>query len=580
MTRLLRTYLRQYWKQLVLVVALVLVQSFANLYLPSLMAQIINNGVVLGDTGYIVRTGMYMLAVALLLGVSAVFAVYWGSRVAMAFGRDVRSSLFRKVESFSQNEMNQFGAPSLITRNTNDVQQVQLMVAIALTVMIAAPLMLIGGIVMALRQDVPLSATLIVILPVMAVVMGLIVVRAVPMFRSYQTKLDRINQVMRETLSGIRVIRAFSRTDFEERRFDEANRDLTATGLRVTRLFALMFPSLMAILNLSTVAIVYFGARRVGSGGMPIGNLTAFITYVMQILMAVLMATMLSAMIPRAAASGDRIQQVLDVQPAIHDPDVAVAVLGHDGGPRGLLEFKDVEFRYPGAQDPVLTHISFTASPGQTTAIVGSTGSGKSPLISLIPRLYDVTSGSVEIDGNDIRKLNRADLWRHIGFVPQKAFLFSGTVASNLRYGDESATDDDLWQALSVAQGEEFVRAMSEGLEEPIAQGGTTVSGGQRQRLAIARALVKKADIYVFDDSLSAVDLKTDSMLRAALKRETANASVILVAQRVSSIMHADQIIVLERGTIAGIGTHEQLLATCETYQEIVYSQLTAEEVA
>ena len=580
MTRLLRTYLRQYWKQLVLVVALVLVQSFANLYLPSLMAQIINNGVVLGDTGYIVRTGMYMLAVALLLGVSAVFAVYWGSKIAMAFGRDVRSSLFRKVESFSQNEMNQFGAPSLITRNTNDVQQVQLMVAIALTVMIAAPLMLIGGIVMALRQDVPLSATLIVILPVMAVVMGLIVVRAVPMFRSYQTKLDRINQVMRETLSGIRVIRAFSRTDYEEQRFDEANRDLTATGLRVTRLFALMFPSLMAILNLSTVAIVYFGARRVGNGGMPIGNLTAFITYVMQILMAVLMATMLSAMIPRAAASGDRIQQVLDVEPAIHDPAVPVAVLGHDGGTRGLLEFKDVEFRYPGAQDPVLTHISFTASPGQTTAIVGSTGSGKSTLISLIPRLYDVTSGSVEIDGHDIRKLNRADLWRHIGFVPQKAFLFSGTVASNLRYGDESATDDDLWQALSVARGEEFVWAMSEGLEELIAQGGTTVSGGQRQRLAIARALVKNADIYVFDDSLSAVDLKTDSMLRAALKRETANATVILVAQRVSSIMHADQIIVLDNGTIAGIGTHEELLATCETYQEIVYSQLTAEEVA
>jgi ATP-binding cassette, subfamily B, multidrug efflux pump len=476
--------------------------------------------------------------------------------------------------------MNQFGAPSLITRNTNDVQQVQLKVAIALTVMIAAPLMLIGGIVMALRQDVPLSATLIGILPVMALVMGLIVVRAVPMFRSYQTKLDRINQVMRETLSGIRVIRAFSRTDYEERRFDEANRDLTATGLRVTRLFALMFPSLMAILNLSTVAIVYFGARRVGSGGMPIGNLTAFITYVMQILMAVLMATMLSAMIPRAAASGDRIQQVLDVEPAIHDPAVPVAVLGHDGGTRGLLEFKDVEFRYPGAQDPVLTHISFTASPGQTTAIVGSTGSGKSTLISLIPRLYDVTSGSVEIDGHDIRKLNRADLWRHIGFVPQKAFLFSGTVASNLRYGDESASDADLWKALSVAQGQEFVSAMPEGLEELIAQGGTTVSGGQRQRLAIARALVKNADIYVFDDSLSAVDLKTDSMLRAALKRETANATVILVAQRVSSIMHADQIIVLDNGTIAGIGTHEELLATCETYQEIVYSQLTAEEVA
>ncbi len=580
MKRLLSAFLRPYWKQLTLVVSLVLIQSFANLYLPSLMAQIINNGVSLGHTGYIMRIGAYMLLVTLLLGVSSIFGVYWGSKTAMAFGRDVRSSLFRKVETFSQNEINQFGAPSLITRNTNDVQQVQMLVAIALTVMIGAPLMAIGGIIMALRQDVPLTATLAVILPVMGLVMGLIVVRAVPMFRAYQVKLDRINQVMRETLSGVRVIRAFARNDYEERRFDEANQDLTATGLRVTRLFALMFPSLLAILNLSTVAIIYFGGRRVASGAMPIGNLTAFITYVAQILIAVLMATMLMAMVPRAAASADRIQQVLDVEPSIGDPAVPAASVRLDGGRRGLLEFKDVEFRYPGAQDPVLANISFTASPGQTTAIVGSTGSGKTTLISLIPRLYDVTTGSIEIDGRDIRKINRTDLWRHIGFVPQKAFLFSGTVASNLRFGDETATEADLWHALSVAQGKEFVEDMPEGLDEPIAQGGTTVSGGQRQRLAIARALVKKADIYVFDDSFSAVDFKTDSMLRAALKGDTINSTVIIVAQRVSSIMHADQIIVLDNGTIAGIGTHEELLASCETYREIVYSQLTAEEVA
>jgi ATP-binding cassette subfamily B multidrug efflux pump len=455
-----------------------------------------------------------------------------------------------------------------------------MLVAIALTVMIGAPLMAIGGIIMALRQDVPLTATLAVILPVMGVVMGLIVVRAVPMFRAYQVKLDRINQVMRETLSGVRVIRAFARNDYEERRFDEANQDLTATGLRVTRLFALMFPSLLAILNLSTVAIIYFGGHRVASGAMPIGNLTAFITYVAQILIAVLMATMLIAMVPRAAASADRIQQVLDVEPSIHDPAVPAPAVSGDGGRRGVLEFKDVEFRYPGAQEPVLSNISFTATPGQTTAIVGSTGSGKTTLISLIPRLYDVTAGTIEIDGRDIRNANRVDLWRHIGFVPQKAFLFSGTVASNLRFGDETATEADLWHALSVGQGKEFVEDMPEGLDEPIAQGGTTVSGGQRQRLAIARALVKKADIYVFDDSFSAVDFKTDSMLRAALKADTTNSTVIIVAQRVSSIMHADQIIVLDNGTIAGIGTHEELLESCETYREIVYSQLTAEEVA
>ncbi len=580
MRRLLSDHLRPYRGQIVLVLVLALIQALANLYLPDLNAKIINNGVAKGDTAYILRMGGFMLLVTLLLGVVSVVLVYWGSKVAMMFGRDVRGGLFRRVESFSQNEINQFGTPSLITRTTNDVQQVQMMVAIGLTMMIGAPLMGLGGVVMAMRQDLPLSAMLVVILPVMAVVLGLIIVRAVPLFRAIQVKLDRINQVTREVLTGMRVIRAFARSEYEEARFDEANLDLTETGLRVTRLFALMFPSLFAILNFSTVAIMYFGGMRVASGAMPIGNLTAFLTYVMQILISVLMATMMLAMIPRAAASADRIQQVLDVESSIRDPEVPLAVVSIDKGHRGLVEFKDVEFRYPGAEHPVLRDISFSVAPGRTTAIVGSTGSGKSTLISLIPRFYDVTAGSIVIDGRDIRTMNRDDLWGRIGFVPQKAFLFAGTIASNLRFGAQDATDEELWHALYIAQSKEFVAGMPEGLDAPVTQGGGNVSGGQRQRLAIARALVKKPDIYVFDDSFSALDFKTDSMLRAALKREVAGAAVIIVAQRVSSIMGAEQIVVLEAGGIAGIGTHEELMESCETYREIVFSQLTAEEVA
>jgi len=580
MRRLLTAYLRPYLKEIVLVVVLALVQAFANLYLPDLNAKIINNGVARGDTAYILRMGGFMLLVTLMLGLVSVVLVYWGSKVAMGFGRDVRTGLFRKVESFSLSEINQFGVPSLITRNTNDVQQVQMLVAMGLTMMLGAPLMGIGGVVMAMRQDLPLSTMLVVIIPVMAVVLGLIVWRAVPLFRAIQVKIDRINQVTREILTGMRVIRAFARGDYEEKRFDEANLDLTDTGLRVTRLFALMFPVLFAILNLSTVAIMYFGGARVASGAMPMGNLMAFLTYVMQILMSVLMATMLAMMIPRAAASGDRIQDVLDTEPTIGDPAKPVTLVSLDGGHRGRVEFKDVEFRYPGAQDPVLSGISFSVNPGQTTAIVGSTGSGKSTLISLIPRFYDVTAGAIEIDGQDIRELRRDELWKQIGFVPQKAFLFSGTLASNLRYGSADATDSELWEALSIAQAREFVADLAEGLEAPIFQGGANVSGGQRQRLAIARALVKQAPIYIFDDSFSALDFRTDSLLRTALKREVADATVIIVAQRVSTILHADQIIVLEKGTIAGMGTHQELMACCETYREIVYSQLSEEEVA
>jgi ATP-binding cassette subfamily B multidrug efflux pump len=580
MMRLLGAYLKPYGKLIAVVFVLVLLRAITNLYLPTLNAKIINYGVVPGDTGYIATMGGYMLLFALLQTACAVAAMYLAAKAAMSFGRDLRSDLFRKVESFSLSEINRFGTPSLITRNTNDVQQIQMLVAIGLSMMLFAPMMLVGGLIMALRQDAPLSVTLAVIIPVMVGSLFLILVRALPLFRSMQKKIDRLNQVMRETLSGVRVIRAFARDDYEERRFEEANQDLTAVGLSVMRLFAAMFPVVMGIIFISTAAIMYFGAKRVDSGGMPIGNLTAFISYVMQILFSILMAVMLASFVPRAAASADRVREVLDVEPTISDPPAPVLISSRDGGPRGAVEFKSVVFRYPGAEEAILSNISFRARPGQTTAIVGSTGSGKSTLISLIPRLYDVTSGSITFDGVDIRELGLPYLWRHIGFVPQKAFLFSGTVASNLRYGDDTASDEDLWHALSIAQGKDFVEAMPGGLEEPIMQGGTNVSGGQRQRLAIARALVKKAEVYVFDDSFSALDFKTDSLLRASLKREVTNATVFVVAQRVSSIRHADQIIVLDDGTIAGLGTHEELMQTCETYREIVYSQLTAEEAA
>jgi ATP-binding cassette subfamily B protein len=577
--RLLPTYLRPYWRQLILVVVLVAIQAVANLYLPDLNAKIIDYGVSTGDTAYILRTGGIMLVVALLMGIASIISVYWSSKVSMSFGRDVRGALFRKVESFAQTEINQFGTPSLITRNTNDVQQVQTVLTLALTLMVMAPMMMIGGIFMALRQDVPLSALLIVILPLIGLVIGVMVRKGLPLFRAMQVKIDVVNQVTRETLTGIRVIRAFVRGGHEEERFDEANLDLTDTSLRVARLFALMLPLLFLIFNLSTVAVMWFGGHRVASGAMPIGNLIAFLTYVLQILFAVMMATVMLTMIPRAAASADRIQQVLDVQPSITDPPTP-RPLSRVDRKQGFLEFKGVEFRYPGAEDAVLKNVSFSIAPGETTAIVGSTGSGKSTVVNLIPRFYDVTGGSVEIDGVDIREMTQDNLWHKIGFVPQKAFLFSGTVASNLRYGNEDATDADLWHALEVAQGREFVAEMPEGLQSPITQGGTNVSGGQRQRLAVARAIVKKPEIYVLDDSLSALDFTTDSALRAALRNETANATVIIVAQRVGTIMNADRIIVMDQGTVVGQGTHSELLQTNETYREIVFSQLSQEEVA
>jgi ATP-binding cassette subfamily B multidrug efflux pump len=576
MIRLVRPFLTAYRPQLVLVVGLLLVQAISNLYLPTLNADIINNGVVKGDTNYILRVGAVMLAVTFLLGACAVVATYWSARTSMAVGRDIRSAIFRKVQTFAQVEVNRFGTPSLITRNTNDVQQVQTVVLMALTVMITAPIMAVGGVVMALRQDVPLSSLLLVIIPIMALVVGILLRRALPLFQSMQRRIDRVNLVTRETLAGIRIIRAFVRTDFEEQRFEDANRDLTETSLAVNRLFAFMMPSVMAIMNFSTIAIFWFGSIRVDNGSMPIGNLTAFLQYIMQILFSILMAVIMFAIVPRAAVSADRIREVLDTEPSVLDPATPETAIAK----AGCVEFRNVEFRYPGAEKAVLSGITFSAGPGETTAIVGSTGCGKSTLINLIPRFYDVTGGAVLVDGVDVREMRCEDLWRRIGVVPQRAFLFSGTIATNLRYGDEGASDQDLWRALDIAQARDFVSEMPEGLEAPVTQGGTNVSGGQRQRLAIARALVKRPEVYIFDDSFSALDFKTDARLRQALRRELESATVLIVAQRVGTILRADRIVVLDNGRIAGIGKHAELMESCPTYREIVFSQLGEEEVA
>jgi ATP-binding cassette subfamily B multidrug efflux pump len=572
----LRTYLRPYSGALMAVVALQFVATMASLYLPSLNADIIDKGVAVGNTGYIVSTGGWMLIVTVVQIACSIAAVYFGARAAMAFGRDVRSAIFHRVGTFSGREVAQFGAPSLITRSTNDVQQVQMLVLLTCTLLVAAPIMCVGGIIMALRQDVGLSWLMAVSIPVLVVAIGMIVIRMVPQFRAMQTRIDVVNRVLREQLSGIRVVRAFVRERDEASRFGEANSALTLTALRAGRLMVLIFPTVMLILNGSSVAVLWFGAARVNSGEMQIGALTAFLLYLMLILTSVMMATFMAIMIPRAAVCADRIGEVLTTNSSVVPPENPVREL-HS---RAELEMRDVEFRYPGAAAPVLQNISFRATAGQTTAIIGSTGAGKTTLVSLVARLFDATSGTVLIDGVGVRDLDPEMLWNRIGLVPQKPYLFTGTVASNLRYGNPQATDAELWEALEVAQAADFVRAMPAGLEGPIAQGGTNVSGGQRQRLAIARALVRQPEIYLFDDSFSALDLATDARLRAALRPHTASATVIIVSQRVSTITDADQIIVLDDGKIVGLGRHEELLQNCPTYVEIVQSQLAAEPAA
>jgi ATP-binding cassette subfamily B multidrug efflux pump len=574
--RLLRTYLQPYSGPLIAVVALQLVSTMASLYLPSLNADIIDKGVAKGDTGYIMATGGWMLLVTLAQIACAIAAVYFGARAAMAFGRDLRSAIFHRVGTFSGREVAQFGAPSLITRSTNDVQQVQMLVLMTCTLMIAAPIMCVGGIIMALRQDIGLSWLMAVCIPVLVVAIGLIVVRMVPLFRAMQSRIDSVNRVLREQLSGIRVVRAFVRERYEAERFGQANAELTATALGAGRLMVMIFPIVMLILNGSSVAVLWFGAGRVNSGDMQIGALTAFLMYLMLILGSVMMATFMAIMIPRAAVCADRIGEVLNTDSSVVPPAQPVREL-HS---RAELELKGVEFRYPGAAAPVLRNISFRATAGQTTAVIGSTGAGKTTLVSLIARLFDATSGTVLIDGVSVRDLDPEMLWNRIGLVPQKPYLFTGTVASNLRYGNPEATDAELWQALEVAQAGDFVRAMPAGLDAPIAQGGTNVSGGQRQRLAIARALVRQPEIYLFDDSFSALDLATDARLRAALRPHMARATVVIVSQRVSTITDADQIVVLDDGEIVGLGRHEELLETCPTYIEIVQSQLAAEPAA
>jgi ATP-binding cassette, subfamily B, multidrug efflux pump len=573
---LLRQYLRPYKRWLTAVVLLQLVGTMASLYLPSLNADITDNGIAKGNTGYIVVTGGWMLGVSLVQITCSIAAVYFGAHTAMSFGRDVRSTIFHRVGSFSGREVAQFGPPSLITRNTNDVQQVQMLVVTTCTMLVAAPIMCVGGVIMALREDVGLSWLMGVSVPVLVVAIGLIIRKMVPSFRLMQKRIDAVNRVLREQISGIRVVRAFVREPVETRRFDVANRDLTATALRTGRLMSLIFPTVLLVLNASSVAVLWFGASRVNSGQMQIGALTAFLTYLMQILMSVMMATFMLIMVPRAAVCAERITEVLHT-----DSSVVPAASPHPQiDTRGELEFRDVAFQYPGAADPVLRNISFTLRAGQTTAIIGSTGSGKTTLVSLIARLFDVTPGAVLVDGVDVRELPAEMLYRRIGLVPQRPYLFSGTVASNLRYGNPDASDDELWHALEIAQARDFVESMPGALEAPIAQGGTNVSGGQRQRLSIARALVREPEIYLFDESFSALDLGTDSRLRAALRPVTRDAAVLIVAQRVSTIADADQIVVLDNGTIVGLGRHEELVENCPTYAEIVESQLSAEDAA
>ncbi|CAI9399386.1 ABC transporter ATP-binding protein [Nocardioides sp. T2.26MG-1] len=577
MLRLLRERLAPYRTWLTLVVVFQFIGVVAMLYLPSLNADIIDEGVTKGDTGYIVRVGALMLGVSLVQIVCSVSAVWFGARTAMGFGRDVRAALFHRVGTFSAREVQHFGAPSLITRSTNDVQQVQMLVLMACTIAVSSPIMMVGGVIMALREDLGLGWVLAVVVPALFLSVGFVVSKMVPNFRAMQARIDEVNRVLREQITGIRVVRAFVREPHEAQRFGTANDELTDVAVRAGRWMATMFPLVMLVVNASSVAVIWFGGHRVDNGQMQVGALTAFLTYLMQILMSVMMATFMLMMIPRASVCGDRIVEVLDTHTSVPLPSEPVPP---DPELRGHLDLEHVTFAYPGAESPVLSDVSLSARPGQTIAVIGSTGAGKSTLVNLVPRLFDATAGEVRVGGTDVRRIDLDLLWQQIGLVPQRAYLFTGTVRSNLLHGKPDATDEEIWAALEIAQGREFVEAMPEGLDAPVAQGGTNFSGGQRQRIAIARALIRRPGIYLFDDAFSALDLATDARLRAALKPVTTDATVLIVAQRVSTIVDADLILVLEDGRVVGRGTHHELLAGNETYQEIVTSQLTPEEAA
>ncbi|MEU0444873.1 ABC transporter ATP-binding protein [Streptomyces tendae] len=574
--RLLRTYLRPYKKAIALLVALQFLQTCASLYLPTLNADIIDDGVVKGDSGYILSYGALMIGISLAQVVCNIGAVFYGARTAAALGRDVRGAVFDRVQSFSAREVGHFGAPSLITRTTNDVQQVQMLALMTFTLMVSAPIMCVGGIVMALGLDVPLSGVLLGVVPVLAICVTLIVRKLRPLFRQMQVRLDTVNRVLREQITGNRVIRAFVRDEYEQQRFRKANTELTDVALGTGNLLALMFPVVMTVVNLSSIAVVWFGAHRIDSGGMQIGDLTAFLAYLMQIVMSVMMATFMFMMVPRAEVCAERIQEVLETESSVVPPVAPVTELRR----HGHLEIRGAGFRYPGAEEPVLRHIDLVAKPGETTAVIGSTGSGKSTLLGLVPRLFDATDGEVLVNGVDVRTVDPKTLAKVVSLVPQKPYLFAGTVATNLRYGNPDATDEELWHALSVAQAKGFVSELEGGLDAPISQGGTNVSGGQRQRLAIARTLVQRPEIYLFDDSFSALDYATDAALRAELAQETAEATVVIVAQRVATIRDADRIVVLDEGRVVGVGRHHELMADNETYREIVLSQLTEAEAA
>jgi ATP-binding cassette subfamily B protein len=573
LVRLLFQFLRPYARQLAAVVVFQVIGTTASLYLPNLYARIIDRGVAVGDTGFILSTGATMLAFTAVQVVCAVVGVYFGAKAAMAYGRDLRAAIFHQVGELSAHDVSTFGAPSLITRNTNDVQQVQMLVLMGCTMLVTAPIMCVGGVVMALRDDLVLSRLLLISVPALAGSIGVIIWRMVPQFRTMQPRIDTVNRVLREQIAGVRVVRAFVREPAEAARFDTANGDLTDTALRVGKLQAVMFPTVLLVFNASLVSVLWFGAQRVEAGALQVGSVMAFLSYLMQILIAVMMVTFISTMIPRASVCAERITEVLRKKSSVVPPAAPVV----PSGPPGSLELRGVEYRYPGAELAVLKDVSMTAVPGQVTAIVGSTGAGKTTLLELIPRLIDPTAGSVIVEGTDARQIELELLWSKIGVVPQRPYLFSGTIASNLRYGNPAATDDELWAALEVAQARDFVEAMPQKLESPIAQGGSNVSGGQRQRLSIARALLRRPAVYLFDDAFSALDLATESRLRAALRPFTKRATVIMVAQRVASIVDADQIIVLDGGAIVGRGRHDELLATCPTYAEIVESQLSAE---